>query len=163
MAGYNPISYHIGSVWPHDNAIIAAGLMRYGFVEEAHRVISGLLDAAAHFGDRLPELFGGLGREEVPFPVSYPSSCSPAGVGGGVAAAVPADACCASTRGCPTARCGWTRSCRSGSGACASSASPWPGGGSPSTSTATGRRRGPRRRHRTGQVAAGAPDRLGRC
>jgi len=77
MTGYNPVSYHVGSVWPHDNAIIAAGLTRYGFVEEAQRVIMGLLDAAAHFGGRLPELFGGLGRDEVPFPVSYPSSCSP--------------------------------------------------------------------------------------
>jgi glycogen debranching enzyme len=77
MTGYNPVSYHVGSVWPHDNAIIAAGLTRYGFVEEAQRVIMGLLDAANHFGGRLPELFGGLGRDEVPFPVSYPSSCSP--------------------------------------------------------------------------------------
>jgi glycogen debranching enzyme len=77
MTGYNPISYHVGSVWPHDNAIIAAGLTRYGFVEEAQRVIVGLLEAAGHFGGRLPELFGGLGRDEVPFPVSYPSSCSP--------------------------------------------------------------------------------------
>jgi glycogen debranching enzyme len=77
MAGYNPVSYHVGSVWPHDNAIIAAGLTRYGFVEEAQRVIVGLLDASTHFGGRLPELFGGLGRDEVPFPVSYPSSCSP--------------------------------------------------------------------------------------
>jgi len=77
MAGYNPVSYHVGSVWPHDNAIIVAGLTRYGFVEEAHRVIMGLLDAATHFGGRLPEIFGGLGRDEVPFPVSYPSSCSP--------------------------------------------------------------------------------------
>jgi glycogen debranching enzyme len=77
MVGYNPISYHNGSVWPHDNAIIAAGMVRYGFVEEAHRVILGLLDAAGYQGNRLPELFGGLSRHEVPFPVSYPSSCSP--------------------------------------------------------------------------------------
>ena len=77
MVGYNPVSYHVGSVWPHDNAIIAAGLTRYGFVEEAQRVMVGLLDASTHFGGRLPELFGGLGRDEVPFPVSYPSSCSP--------------------------------------------------------------------------------------
>ncbi|MDP1804312.1 MAG: trehalase family glycosidase, partial [Acidimicrobiales bacterium] len=77
MTGYNPISYHVGSVWPHDNAIIAAGLTRYGFVEEAQRVIMGMLDAATHFGGRLPELFGGLDRDEVPFPVSYPSSCAP--------------------------------------------------------------------------------------
>jgi glycogen debranching enzyme len=77
MTGYNPVSYHIGSVWPHDNAIIAAGLMRYGFVEEAERVIRAMLEAAAFQGHRLPELFAGLGREEVPFPVAYPSSCSP--------------------------------------------------------------------------------------
>ncbi len=44
--GYNPISYHCGSVWPHDNAICAAGLMRYGFVEEAHRVMRGMVDAS---------------------------------------------------------------------------------------------------------------------
>jgi glycogen debranching enzyme len=77
MAGYNPISYHNGSIWPHDNAIIAAGLMRYGFVEDAQRIVVGLLDAAAKQGYRLPELFAGMGRDEVPFPVSYPSSCSP--------------------------------------------------------------------------------------
>jgi glycogen debranching enzyme len=77
MAGYNPISYHCGSVWPHDNAIIAAGLMRYGFVEPAHRVIMAMFSAAASQDHRLPELFGGLGRAEVNFPVAYPSSCSP--------------------------------------------------------------------------------------
>jgi glycogen debranching enzyme len=77
MVGYNPISYHNGSVWPHDNAICAAGLMRYGFVEEALRVILGQFEAACYQGNRLPELFGGLSRDEVPFPVPYPSSCSP--------------------------------------------------------------------------------------
>jgi glycogen debranching enzyme len=77
MVGYNPVSYHNGSVWPHDNAIIAAGLTRYGFVDEAHRVIEALIDAASHQSHRLPELFAGLAREEVPFPVSYPTSCSP--------------------------------------------------------------------------------------
>ncbi|MEW6153294.1 MAG: glycogen debranching N-terminal domain-containing protein [Actinomycetota bacterium] len=77
MVGYNPISYHNGSVWPHDNALCAAGLMRYGFVEEAHRVIGGIIDAAVHQGHRLPELFGGTSRRDLPFPVSYPSSCSP--------------------------------------------------------------------------------------
>jgi glycogen debranching enzyme len=75
--GYNPMSYHCGSVWPHDNAIIAAGLMRYGFVDEAVRVIMGLFAAAEYQGHRLPELFGGLARDDVPFPVPYPSSCSP--------------------------------------------------------------------------------------
>ncbi|MDQ1711460.1 MAG: hypothetical protein QOE45_910 [Frankiaceae bacterium] len=77
MASYNPISYHCGSVWPHDNAIIVAGLMRYGFVDEAHRIILALLDAAAAMGGRLPELFSGLGREDLPVPVPYPTSCSP--------------------------------------------------------------------------------------
>jgi glycogen debranching enzyme len=77
MVGYNPISYHNGSIWPHDNAICAAGLMRYGFVEESHRVILGLLDAARHQLHRLPELFGGVSRQDLAFPVDYPSSCSP--------------------------------------------------------------------------------------
>ena len=61
MTGYNPISYHNGSVWPHDNAICAAGLMRYGFADEAHRVMEGIVHAAGSFGNRLPELFAGLG------------------------------------------------------------------------------------------------------
>jgi len=77
VKGYNPISYHSGSVWPHDNAIAAAGLMRYGFVEEAHQVMEGMLAAAPFFDDRLPELFAGLPRAQFPFPVSYPTSCSP--------------------------------------------------------------------------------------
>jgi glycogen debranching enzyme len=77
MARYNPVSYHNGSVWPHDNAICVAGLMRYGLVDAAHRVIEGIIDAAAYFGNRLPELFAGLPRDEVPFPVHYPTSCSP--------------------------------------------------------------------------------------
>ena len=77
MASYNPISYHCGSVWPHDNAIAVAGLVRYGFVEEAHRVVLAMLDVAAATGGRLPELFSGLPRDEVPVPVPYPTSCSP--------------------------------------------------------------------------------------
>lgn len=77
MARYNPISYHNGTVWPHENAIVAAGLMRYGFVEEAHRIAEGLLAAAPFFAHQLPELFAGLSREELPFPVSYPTSCTP--------------------------------------------------------------------------------------
>jgi glycogen debranching enzyme len=77
MGGYNPISYHCGSVWPHDNAILAAGLMRYGFVEAAQEVIMAQLDAAMCEGGRLPELFSGLDRAEFPTVVSYPTSCSP--------------------------------------------------------------------------------------
>ena len=77
MAAYNPMSYHNGSVWPHDNALCAAGLMRYGFVTEAQRVAVGVLAAAREFGHRLPELFCGFDREEFAEPVPYPTSCSP--------------------------------------------------------------------------------------
>ncbi|MFF5212369.1 glycogen debranching N-terminal domain-containing protein [Streptosporangium sp. NPDC000396] len=77
MGAYNPMSYHNGSVWPHDNAIVAAGLMRYGFAEGAQRITFGLLDAAEAFGTRLPELFCGFDRDEFPWPVPYPTSCSP--------------------------------------------------------------------------------------
>jgi glycogen debranching enzyme len=77
MGGYNPISYHCGSVWPHDNAIAAAGLMRYGFVEQSQRLMMAMIDAAMSQGARLPELFAGLDRHEFPTVVSYPTSCSP--------------------------------------------------------------------------------------
>ena len=77
MGAYNPLSYHNGSVWPHDNAIIAAGLVRYGFVAEAQRVAEGILDAAEAFGGRLPELFCGFPRSEFDQPVPFPTSCSP--------------------------------------------------------------------------------------
>jgi glycogen debranching enzyme len=77
MGAYNPVSYHNGSVWPHDNAIGAAGLMRYGFVDHAHRVIDALLDVAALHEGRLPELFAGIARDELPVPAAYPTSCSP--------------------------------------------------------------------------------------
>jgi len=77
MGAYNPISYHNGSVWPHDNALVAAGLMRYGFVEHAQRVAEGILAAAECFGGRLPELFTGLDRDAFPRPVDYPASCRP--------------------------------------------------------------------------------------
>ena len=77
MSGYNPLSYHCGSVWPHDNAIVAAGLVRYGFMEEAQRLVMAQLDAAVSEGGRLPELFSGIDRSELPTVVSYPTSCSP--------------------------------------------------------------------------------------
>jgi glycogen debranching enzyme len=77
LRAYNPMSYHNGSVWPHDNALIAGGLMRYGFVDQAQRVVMSLLDAASAFGGRLPELFCGFGRGEYSHPVPYPTSCSP--------------------------------------------------------------------------------------
>ncbi len=77
MNGFNPIGYHTGSVWPHDNVILAAGLSRYGFVEEAQKIVMGLLDASAPDQGRLPELFSGLHRSELSIPVSFPTSCSP--------------------------------------------------------------------------------------
>jgi glycogen debranching enzyme len=76
-AAYNPMSYHNGSVWPHDNAICAAGLMRYGFVPQAQQVATGILEAADKFGGRLPELFCGFDRSDFAAPVAYPTSCSP--------------------------------------------------------------------------------------
>ncbi|HEX3721829.1 MAG TPA: glycogen debranching N-terminal domain-containing protein [Nitrolancea sp.] len=78
MTAYSPISYHNGSVWPHDNGLIAAGLQRYGLFEESTRVINGMLDTTRWFGfHRLPELFCGYSRNRMPFPVDYPVACSP--------------------------------------------------------------------------------------
>ncbi|MEW1821607.1 glycogen debranching N-terminal domain-containing protein [Arthrobacter sp. NPDC080031] len=77
MGAYNPASYHNGSVWPHDNAIIAVGLMRYGFVEEAQRISTALFEAADYTNGRLPELFCGFSRDQVTEPVPYPTACSP--------------------------------------------------------------------------------------
>jgi len=77
MAAFNPMSYHNGSVWPHDSAIVAAGLMRYGFVEHAQRIALGLLDAAEHFGGSMPELFCGFDVRDFPAPIPYPTACSP--------------------------------------------------------------------------------------
>ncbi|MCG2623702.1 amylo-alpha-1,6-glucosidase [Arthrobacter sp. I2-34] len=77
MGAYNPVSYHNGSVWPHDNAIIAAGLVRYGFVEQAQRITTALLEAAEYSEGRLPELFCGFDRERFGQPVPYPTACSP--------------------------------------------------------------------------------------
>lgn len=74
---YNPVSYHCGSVWPHDNALIAAGLVRYGFVDHAHRIMRAILDVADANRGRLPELFSGIGRDELGVPAAYPTSCQP--------------------------------------------------------------------------------------
>jgi glycogen debranching enzyme len=77
MTAYNPMSYHNGSVWPHDTAITVAGLARYGFTDEAQRISVALIEASQHFGGRLPELFCGFDRTEFPSPVPYPTSCTP--------------------------------------------------------------------------------------
>ncbi len=75
--GYNPLSYHCGSVWPHDTAIAIAGLARYGFDDHAQALTDSLLEASSHSGGRLPELFAGFGHDDVALPVPYPASCSP--------------------------------------------------------------------------------------
>ncbi|HWI38786.1 MAG TPA: amylo-alpha-1,6-glucosidase [Burkholderiales bacterium] len=75
---YNPASYHNGSVWPHDNAIIALGVARYGYANEALAVTSALFDAAAHMHlRRLPELFCGFERKRGKAPTLYPVACAP--------------------------------------------------------------------------------------
>ena len=75
--GYDPMSYHCGSVWPHDGALCAAGLARYGLTEAALAVTNGLLDASQSWDGRLPEFFCGLDRSDVATPIPMPTSCSP--------------------------------------------------------------------------------------
>jgi glycogen debranching enzyme/putative sterol carrier protein len=77
QTGYNPIGYHVGTVWPHDTAIAVMGLRRYGYTEEAARIAMGLLEAAELMGGRLPEAFAGFDRELTAFPAEYPTACSP--------------------------------------------------------------------------------------
>ncbi len=76
--GYNPLGYHTGSVWPHDNALIVAGIKRYGFDLEASALAGRIFEAAQRFPDlRLPELYCGFDRRDVGVPVPYPVACSP--------------------------------------------------------------------------------------
>ena len=78
QAAYNPLSYHNGTVWPHDNSIIAMGLSHYGMQREALQILSGAYAAARNFRHyRLPELFCGMSKGQQEQPVSYPVSCSP--------------------------------------------------------------------------------------
>jgi glycogen debranching enzyme len=74
---YNPIGYHVGTVWPFDCSFIAWGLRRYGYKDEAARLAAGILDAARFFLGRLPEAFGGYPRDDTNYPVQYPTACSP--------------------------------------------------------------------------------------
>ena len=76
-ARYNPIGYHVGTVWPFDNSFIAWGLRRYGFKDEAAAVFAGIIEAAEVFEGRLPEAFGGYQRSSTRYPVRYPTACSP--------------------------------------------------------------------------------------
>ncbi len=75
--GFNPIGYHLGTIWPHDNSLVAMGLAQYGYREEANRIAVAQIEAAAHFGYRLPEAFAGYPRAVSRFPVPYPTACSP--------------------------------------------------------------------------------------
>jgi glycogen debranching enzyme len=77
MAAFDPLSYHNGSVWPHDTAIAVAGLARYGHANAGRRLAAGVIDMAVAHGGRLPELVSGVARSDVPVPVGYPASCSP--------------------------------------------------------------------------------------
>jgi glycogen debranching enzyme len=75
---YNPQSYHLGSVWPHDSSIAALGMARYGRLDAARRVADGLVDVAAERGTRrLPELFAGFPRDETDAPIEYGTACEP--------------------------------------------------------------------------------------
>lgn len=76
-AAYNPLSYHNGSVWPHDNSLCAWGLVKYGRWPEALRIVHRILGVARHFEYQLPEVFSGLPRAETPFPIAYPTSARP--------------------------------------------------------------------------------------
>jgi glycogen debranching enzyme len=76
-AGFNPLAYHNGTVWPHDTSLIAWGLARYGRWPEAHRIIRRMLDSATFFDYQLPEVFAGFSRTETPFPIPYPTAARP--------------------------------------------------------------------------------------
>jgi glycogen debranching enzyme len=77
MEGFDPLGYHIGCVWPHDTAIAAEGMRRYGFHDEASQLAKCLLDAAAAFENRLPEVFSGIERDETNMTVPYPDALVP--------------------------------------------------------------------------------------
>jgi glycogen debranching enzyme len=76
-AGYNPLEYHNGTIWPHDTALIAEGMRRYGFRKEAGEVACALLDAAKSFSNQLPEVFAGFQRDEADVPIEYPDALKP--------------------------------------------------------------------------------------
>jgi glycogen debranching enzyme len=76
-SGYNPIEYHNGTVWPHDNSLIAAGLRRYGYDDAAARIASAIVRASAYFDYRLPEVFAGCDAALTHAPVEYPTASRP--------------------------------------------------------------------------------------
>jgi glycogen debranching enzyme len=74
---YNPLVYHDGTVWPHDNSLVAWGLAQSGRPNDASRILEAMVEAAAHFDYRLPEVFAGFSRQDTAFPVVYPTASSP--------------------------------------------------------------------------------------
>jgi glycogen debranching enzyme len=76
-AGYNPLGYHTGTVWPHDNSLIAAGLARYGHHRAAAKIAAAILGAAPFFEHRLPEVFAGFPRSMTSVPVAFPTASRP--------------------------------------------------------------------------------------
>ena len=109
--GYNPIRYHDGTVWPHDNSLIALGLARYGFRRQVATIAQAIVEAATFFRDRLPEVFAGYPRSLSRYPVQYPTACSPQAWASGAPLALitamlrlePAPTGSPPTRSCPTA------------------------------------------------------------
>ncbi|MBF9132662.1 amylo-alpha-1,6-glucosidase [Plantactinospora sp. S1510] len=79
QSNFNPVGYHIGTVWPYDNSVIAEGMRRYGFTTEAGTVAQAIFEAGAYFNGRLPEAFAGYDRQLTTFPVRYPTASSPQG------------------------------------------------------------------------------------
>ena len=78
VLAYNPLDYQVGSVWPHDNALIALGMRRWGLTRHMESVITGIFQAATRFSNfRLPEVFDGFGQSQYGQPVEYPVACSP--------------------------------------------------------------------------------------
>ncbi|MFI7608316.1 glycogen debranching N-terminal domain-containing protein [Micromonospora sp. NPDC049366] len=80
---YNPLGYHVGTVWPFDNSLIAWGLRRYGFLAEAGMIAEGIIDAANYFGGALPESFAGYDRDRTGYPVAYPTANNPQAIATG--------------------------------------------------------------------------------
>jgi glycogen debranching enzyme len=76
-AGYSPLTYHNGTVWPHDNSLIALGLARHGRWGEAQRIVRRMIEASRYFDHQLPEVFAGFPRAETPFPIAYPTAARP--------------------------------------------------------------------------------------
>jgi glycogen debranching enzyme len=75
--GFNPLSYHCGTVWPHDTALVAEGMRRYGFRDEAAVLCQALFDASERFTNQLPEVFSGFPRDEGAVPIEYPGALKP--------------------------------------------------------------------------------------